>query len=528
MSRGSQALAHRAYLRGAIRGGQNLLRSERPFWVIELFLAVREITTSVSKFQTRVLEDLFSISCIENRIRQITTRNDGEICYEFMNNRASGRSISLPFPTELLGYLEGEGVSVNWRESRRKLRRLSRMKIREAIGIFAILIFQVGITRVSGQRTTVFLNVTTKNTFCDDPSRSYSFFGWYRKEFGNNDQSINYVGVNTWGRIRNASGLIQCRFPYPPCPDLRRRLLFSLRSIQAIARAVASSLTGRAESGLLLRDEIEATYLEVVPNVMLPRRYVLDMGDWYQKPLWLETAERRGAEPIVFHYSSLMPVMLHKFPPVPYRYPLPNWRHHVVWTEEAKQLLRHRYKNAQLTMVPYIDYSDSPIAMPERTSDFQVAVFDVPPVRRASSVGLGIPPEAIYYTPDNVLKFSAAIGECAARFPDVTFFFKRKRKVSLERVSQATARQLDEIFQNDRILLLDEDISATRVIEQSDAVISMPFASPGIVGDRLGKPSVFFDPTGLVKWDESSSAPVLGCFEDVCRWLHDSMTAHAN
>jgi len=522
----SSARAWRADLRGAIRGGRALVSSGRPYLVQKLFVAIGKVAINTSKYEVGVLKKMFPASCIENRIKQIVTKDYSKIYIQLLNNVATGRTVSLSLPSELLEYLETAGVSIDWPGSRKELRRLSRQKFAEAVVVFGILLCQFGLTRVCNKKTNVFLDISPQLVSEDDSNESYTYFGWFRKEFENNDEVTAYIAANSSLRTWTSSIIKHCRFPYPPCSGPWRLLVFALRSTWSIVRAACLSLVGDKNLTLLLRDEIEATYLEVVPDNVLAGKYVLHTGSWHNKPLWLVSAERRGSEVLCCHYSANMVPFQHKFQPGPKIYPIPNWHHQVVWTKLQERYLGNHYKEAQFTMVRYIDFEDCEISLPENKGDFQVAVFDVSPVRSTFSVQLGLPPGVSYYTTENVVDFRSGINDCAARFPGVKFLFKGKRIESRKRLSKGSLQQANLAIQNERIIFLDERISARRVIEQSDAVISMPFTSPSMISDRLGKPSAFFDPTQSVKLDDIESIPVFGCVNEVCRWLR-GLTTHS-
>jgi len=60
-----------------------------------------------------------------------------------------------------------------------------------------------------------------------------------------------------------------------------------------------------------------------------------------------------------------------------------------------------------------------------------------------------------------------------------------------------------------------------RVIESSCAVISMPFTSTAIIAREIGKPSVYYDPTGGLQPDDRAAhgIPILSTVEELEAWL---------
>jgi polysaccharide biosynthesis PFTS motif protein len=59
------------------------------------------------------------------------------------------------------------------------------------------------------------------------------------------------------------------------------------------------------------------------------------------------------------------------------------------------------------------------------------------------------------------------------------------------------------------------------IINNAKAVISMPFTSTALVGKHLGKPSIFYDPSGLVFKDDPAAhgIMIINNKADLVEWL---------
>jgi len=53
----------------------------------------------------------------------------------------------------------------------------------------------------------------------------------------------------------------------------------------------------------------------------------------------------------------------------------------------------------------------------------------------------------------------------------------------------------DQMSERTNVVIVDPDIAAHRVIEASEAVISMPFTSTSLIARELGKPTCYYDPS---------------------------------
>jgi len=73
----------------------------------------------------------------------------------------------------------------------------------------------------------------------------------------------------------------------------------------------------------------------------------------------------------------------------------------------------------------------------------------------------------------------------------------------------------------DKVITIDPDTSAFKLIEKCSAVISMPFTSTALIARELGKPSCFYDPTGLIQRDDRAAhgIPIMIGRVELQAWL---------
>ena len=81
---------------------------------------------------------------------------------------------------------------------------------------------------------------------------------------------------------------------------------------------------------------------------------------------------------------------------------------------------------------------------------------------------------------------------------------KHKRTIG-KLLNRRYRRVVDGLVASDHFAAIDPDTAAIPVVESCDAVISMPFTSTALLGRELGKPSVYYDPTGVVQKDDRAA-----------------------
>ena len=77
------------------------------------------------------------------------------------------------------------------------------------------------------------------------------------------------------------------------------------------------------------------------------------------------------------------------------------------------------------------------------------------------------------------------------------------------------------MVKNKKIELISAEVSACRLVKQSSIVISMPFTSTAILAGQLGKPTCYYDPTGLVQKNDRAAhgIPIVSGIEELKTWF---------
>ena len=88
----------------------------------------------------------------------------------------------------------------------------------------------------------------------------------------------------------------------------------------------------------------------------------------------------------------------------------------------------------------------------------------------------------------------------------------------------SSKRQLNlykKLSQFPNVLFVNPLISAQRVIDNSKAVISMPFTSTAHYGKNNGKQSVYYDPCNWIRADDKAAqgVPIYSTSEHLEEWI---------
>ena len=101
----------------------------------------------------------------------------------------------------------------------------------------------------------------------------------------------------------------------------------------------------------------------------------------------------------------------------------------------------------------------------------------------------------------------------------IAMVLKQKRPIGnlVNRKYAALVRQLEK----DGVIVVDPSTSPIRVIEGCNAVISYWFTSTAILGREQGKPSIYYDPLGVIQKDDRAAhgIEVVSGIEELRAWV---------
>lgn len=260
--------------------------------------------------------------------------------------------------------------------------------------------------------------------------------------------------------------------------------------------AIWDWIWGRWWHGLLLNQAALAAQVRIQDQRLLAKEYLFHLSGWIYRPLWTYEVERKGQKITFFFYATNTEGFKRTqgYRPLPYGWQTMTWPHYLVWDEYQSDFVQRAVgESASISIVGPIWFHGSAKELPIIGKKC-IAVFDITPHRSSRYRTLG--PEIDYYIPDTCIRFLSGVLQ-AAKENGCVILWKQKRKIG-SMAHPHYQRFLRQFIEDDNVRAIDPDISANRVIEASMAVIAMPLTSTALIGLELGKPSSYYDATGLV------------------------------
>lgn len=350
---------------------------------------------------------------------------------------------------------------------------------------------------------------------------TYDIVTWYSRWSGGYKPIDAYChsvkGIES--KLLNEKPVIYIGSGIPSLTKFHLLLKLILWGIGAALISFFDLFRGRWWNALMFSEAVKAKSVQLQSKEQLAVEYLFH--NMIYRPLWTYEAERVGSK-ITFYFYALWTEpfrCFEKFRDLPLGYGLEamNWPHYLVWDTYQADFIKRAVGNAaNISIVGSIWFTDSakvaPV-LPENT----IVVFDVSAMRE--SIYKTLPVALAYYTPEIVNQFLSdiysAINDCNGYFA-----LKRKRDIGNE-VHPKYSRHIDKFLQFENFINIEPDISPLQLIGNSNAIISIPFTSTAVVAKELDKPSIYYDPTGLVRLNdiEAHGIPIINTVKSLRDWV---------
>lgn len=315
-------------------------------------------------------------------------------------------------------------------------------------------------------------------------------------------------------------------------PQLEGRLVlfqFVFRLLLLLSEVLIKGLRGAWWEVVLLEQQVHLTYALMMKKDDFARSYVFNNSYLFLRPLWSYLAEAAGSTiDLVFYATNVEPFGLSPSDPRPYwpGYQGMTWQRYGVWDDYQAALVRSwGYATEPVVILGPVGFTDGNLPLPNLPPEY-VVIFDVTPQRSDLWALRGMPQP--YYTASMATQFLEDIAEALA-INRLGMVHKRKREIG--KIAEVQYREaLEKILKNENTVAVDPDIAAQHLIEKSIAVISMPFTSTALTARAMGKPSIYYDPLGILMKEErlAHGIPIIGDKKSLITWLrslHHTSTA---
>jgi polysaccharide biosynthesis PFTS motif protein len=332
-------------------------------------------------------------------------------------------------------------------------------------------------------------------------SNSRNCINWYVNEIYKSESNITlYHQVKTQisPKEYNFFKVVYSKNILPDISSLNNIIKFYFNTLKYLLFSLKQWILGNPYNALLYFESINLIKINYLQNNELAKDYLFNNTNYLYRPLWTYGAEDKGSK-ILFYFYSIphisMIIKSYGSSEIDYTWTILTWTKYYIWNKEHKNLLQNllSYKSKFSISNPILISNDS-IEFHNKNK-LGIAVFDIQPFTNTSYKLFGLKEE--YYIPDVVIKFLSDIQEVLSDL-SIFMFYKNKREINNYLHPDFKYFKEKYLIINQNVIVLDPNISPITLINSSLASISLPFTSTGYLGLYLNKPSIYYDPTGLV------------------------------
>jgi polysaccharide biosynthesis PFTS motif protein len=497
--------------RRSINRGYNQLKSEGR---LESLRQLQDILTKIKLSNTSPSTSFFHQGNfdIELSVRQyFALRILGSSFYEtVLYSIGSNQSLSCPLPKEWRDALIIHGIKINnfkcvllWHTHGLLL--WGKGVLSELKSIYFLLKKQPNLGKY------IYFNELVDNNISANPNR-HNIINWYLRWKNRNIEinSICHSACNTSDFKLGKVNIIQTDgLPKLIRLELMKYLVFFV--YQVIYSFIL--LFFKPAYGFLLGESMKLKRVDLANDANLARDYLFHSPHLY-RPIWTYLAEDKGSRILYYDYSTNQGDFKNKHGyPVEEPWHLRSWSHYLAWDEfHADFIRRHDKHNSVIENVGHIWFSSS-----GKFADIplnSIAVFDVSPSKFKVNVG-----GSEYYNYNIVNQFLSDV-QSVLNKNNISMAHKIKRTKKFEH--KRYTRRISQLTKELNYIKIYPNIDAFLVIQKTKACISIPFTSTAMIAKQEGKPSVYYDPSGMIQKDDraANDITILSGINELEDWIN--------
>lgn len=319
-----------------------------------------------------------------------------------------------------------------------------------------------------------------------------TIISWYAELSNRSENILTNVDIEQPIKINNKH-VYGTKSPWPKLKSLNTFIRLIFWAVVFFFKSTIKLFQGQFIFPMMIREIMLAKLVHHLDSSRLPRRYFFHNSGFFFRPLWTYVAQNKGAQIILYYYStSDLWLQTKKGDTNCYNpYHIMTWPEYWIWNEHQLNFLnRFLSYDFKYKIVGPIWFSSTSIESLKKLPKKGIAIFDIEPFRDSYQKKIWYPVD--YYSFDLAKKFYGDLSEIASR-NNINLFIKRKR--FNENAHKGYLKLIDDLSKHKNIFHIDSSIAAKSLIEISSATITMSFSTTAIIANSLNYPSVFYDPT---------------------------------
>ena len=349
-------------------------------------------------------------------------------------------------------------------------------------------------------------------------NRTFNYLTWLKKSFP--DECCYLHSVKGLKDTENCKYVAS---PIPSLPNFNTKLKYTFWAIWAIFFSLFKLIMGRWHYAFFLSEAAISKKVELIPIQFCPKAYYFNSSNMMRKPLWVDSFESNGGTTRLFLYSINIQGFEDKNGnrPIYAVFRHMTWQNLGVWNTFQKEYLTKAMKfTPNFQIVGPVWFSDIEGACPVKKTP-SISFFDVTPKR--SSWIETMSAKKTYYTRGLCTSSLNEVQKICTEL-EITLLYKHKRAIS-SLDDKIFIKNTSEIGAQRNSIVYDPEISPQKLIEITDAVVSLPFTSTGLVAQSMGKPSCYLDLSAELNENDAiaNGVPIIQSIDGLKTWIKENV-----
>lgn len=437
----------------------------------------------------------------------IQHRIDKNLNLQILDAIGNKNRLNLGLPNKWLNELEKEGFKSD--TFKNKINWFCFIMFWYAVGVY--IMFQTFIrgflTKTSNSPSYVYFDNLSHNNIPSDKLQSRTIIDWYLNKFENDQIEILHNVLTQKPVTLRKTKIYPSKFPFRVNLSKVEWCKFLLEGIWIAIKSIYALIRGDFIQALLLKEYPLLILAKKTNKEMFGKKYFFHNSVRIFRPLWTYEAEQKGAEVILYYYSTNNSPLkfdkgyLNGYGNKHYM----SWGRVWVWSKYQKEYLEQYIPKDKIDIVGPIWFSSNNSKLPPVKDQVKiVSIFDVQTVTEDIYKSIG-PPDR-YLITSNMIRFHQDIIDVLKSFKNIKVILKRKRAFTHGFHDPKYLDFLDKNYNNDKYFQIDNNIDALTLIEKSYLSISYPATSTAYLAKHHGIFSIYYDPTNKVdRYDRALS-----------------------
>lgn len=331
--------------------------------------------------------------------------------------------------------------------------------------------------------------------------KSLDFGAWYLKQVKQNVQ-LNFVYFSTELKnyeVNYNEKSLKCisfkkfdfGIPY------KQKIKLILFAIKLLIRGLLLLIIGKCETLVGYLELIIAKRFSLVCANELPDKILFSDNHGVLMPIWVNQLIKSGVQVDYIFFSSYdSPTVYDAEDPRQDFWKLNSWPKIICVDQYQADFMNKNliYKDQKVEIGGFPSFSDCDLNIP--TFDrFTISLFDFEPGK--DHLGISTISECGYNTFKVNEKFISIVYEIAQELDAVILHKPKRRSILVNRSREYN--QFIESLDPLHYISIAPEVSAARLILDSNCTVSMPISTPSLIANYYGKKSLYFDPLRKVR-----------------------------